>query len=150
MQNHDLVGGGDFVDQVRGPKHAKVLFRDKLAHDRDNTFPRANIQADSRFVEQQATRTVQKRAGNLHAPSLAAGQVAHLLILAVGETNTLKSLFATLLCFRAWNAVKRRMIHQVLAQREVLIQRAALEDNTEPLQGRTSCPIMRISPLTLS
>ena len=59
VQQHDLVVGGDLVDQVRRPQHADAVFADEPADDRKHALARRDVEADCGLVEQQAGRIVQ-------------------------------------------------------------------------------------------
>ena len=79
---------------------------------------------------------MQQRAGDLDAARLAAGQVAHLLARAVGEPDDLQRPLGAPARLAAADAVQRAVIEQVLPQRQIEIERAALEHDAEPLQRR--------------
>ena len=55
-----------------------------MLEDRAAASPR---RARGRLVEQQQTRAVQQRAGDLDPPALAAGQSAHLVAAAVAQAD---------------------------------------------------------------
>ncbi len=72
VQQHDLVVGGDLVDQVRRPQHADAVFANERADDREHALARRDVETDCSLVEQQAGRIVQQRACDLDTARLAA------------------------------------------------------------------------------
>src|SRR5262245_57402375 len=118
-----------------GPEDAEAFLLDELTHDVDDAFARADVEAHGRLVEQQQGGLVQERARDLDAASLSAGQVAHLFAGAVGEADDLQGALGALACLRAADAMQRAVIEEVLLQRQVEVERAALEDDAETLQG---------------
>src|SRR6185437_5613168 len=78
VQDDEIVARHDLVEQVRSPQHTDSLVRDELPHMAENVGARLDIEADGGLVEQQEARPMQKGAGDLEPPHLAAGEIAHL------------------------------------------------------------------------
>src|ERR1700704_1918803 len=53
VQDDDIVAGFDLVDQMRCPKHADALARDKAPHMLENIRAGLDIEAGGRLVKQQ-------------------------------------------------------------------------------------------------
>jgi hypothetical protein len=137
VQHDDEVGIGDLVDEVRCPQHAEPLLLHEPAHDADHALARADVEADGRLVEQEAARPVQERAGDLDAPRLAAGEIAHLLVGPVGKADGGERLGRAPARLAGADAVQGGVIEQVLLQREIAVERLRLEHHAEALQR---CP----------
>src|SRR5690606_25348550 len=110
VKNDDVVGWRDFVDQMGGPENAEPFALHEIAHDFDDALPRADVEPDGRFVEQQAPRTVQQRAGDLDTARLSAREIAHLLVRAVCKPNGGQRFLRALFCFPPPETVKGRVI----------------------------------------
>ena len=123
-----------------GPEHAEPFAGNESAHDADHALARADVETDGRLVEQQQAGAMQQGAGDLDTPRLAAGQSAHLLVGAIREADDGQGLLGALSGLAAPDAVQRGVVHEVLGQREILVERARLEDDTEALQGRARPP----------
>src|SRR5436190_2783236 len=78
MQDHEIVAGQDFVEQMSGPEHADALLGDQLSDVIEDVGARLNVEPDSRFVEQQQPWAMQQRARNFEPAHLSAREVADL------------------------------------------------------------------------
>ena len=87
MQHDHASSVGDLVDQMRRPQHRDVVLAHQPAHMLEDVGARLDVEPDGRLVEQQQARAVQQRARDLDAAHLAAGQVAHLVVGAVGQRD---------------------------------------------------------------
>ena len=101
---------------------------------RKDVGARLDVEAGGRLVEQEQLRAVQQRAGDLDAPQLAAGEMARLVARAVGEPDALRSDVCRAPRARGADAVQRAVIGEVLLDREIEVERAALEDDAETAQ----------------
>ena len=100
----------------------------------DDVGPRLDVEANRRLVENEQARTVQQRASDLETSHLSAGQVAHLVLGALGERNAREDVIRTLSTFAVADAVQRRMVGQVLDDREIEIEGARLEYDADHAQ----------------
>ena len=146
MQHDDAVVGLHLVDQVGGPEHAHSVRGDEAPGQRQDVGARPDVEAGGRLVEQQQTRAMDERAGDLDPAHLAAGKLAHAVMGAVGEADALKQRAPAGARLGAGDAVQRRLIAQVLIDGEIEIERAALKHDADPRRaprrsgGATSKP----------
>ncbi|OWK40119.1 hypothetical protein PSOLE_37770 [Pseudomonas oleovorans subsp. oleovorans] len=84
MQDQQLVGGFDLVQQVGGPQHAQALLATQIAHMSAQRQAAGRVEPGAGFVEQQQARLVEQGAGNLHAAAVAAVERAHLVVTTLG------------------------------------------------------------------
>ena len=103
---------------------------------REDVGARLDVEADGRLVEDQEPRLVQQRARDLDAPHLAAGEVAHLVVRAVGKRDPRQHLVGAGARRARPDAVQRGVIGEVLRDREIEIERARLEHDAELAQRR--------------
>ena len=125
-------------NKMRRPQHAEAFLLDQRAHDVDDALARADVEADGRLVEQQQRGLMQQRAGDLDAPGLAAGKVAHFLVArgrrarrAAVPRAVAPARFAAARC-----RASAQWYSRFWRQRQIEIERAALEHDAEPLQRR--------------
>ena len=149
MQHDDIVLVRDFIDEMRRPQDRHSFRGDKVAHMTDDVGPRLDVEANRRLVKNEQARAVQQRASDLETSHLSTGKVAHLVLGALGERNALEDVIRTLSTLAVADAVQRRMVGQVLDDREIEIEGAGW--NTTPTMRSaslaavpTSWPKMRI------
>ena len=102
---------------------------------REKIRARLDVEPDRRLVEQQHARAMQQRAGDLDAPHLAAGKVAHLVCGAVRQSRPARgqprrAAFAS----RAEMSMQRGVIGEILRDREIEIEGSRLEHDAKPAQ----------------
>ena len=134
MQDHEVVAGHDFVEQMGGPEHADALLGDQLPDVVEDVGARLDVEPDGRFVEQQQTWAMQQRARNFEPAHLSAREVAHLAAGAFGKADAREHLIAAQACFAPADAVQGGVIKQVLPNRQVEVERARLEHHAEQPQ----------------
>src|SRR4029079_1666975 len=100
----------------------------------DDIGARFDVEANRRLVKNEQARAVQQRASDLETSHLSAGKVAHLVLGALGERNAREDVIRTLSTLAVADAVQRRMIGQVLDDREVEIEGARLEYDADHAQ----------------
>ena len=93
-----------------------------------------DIETDGRLVEKQHARAMQQRARNLHPPHLAAGERARFIIGAASHRHLVQDRTGALLGVPRRNSVQRRMIGEILQDRQIEIERPRLENDTKPAQ----------------
>ena len=79
---------------------------------------------------------MQQRPGDLDAPHLPARQIAHLVAGAVGERNLLQHLTGAPARLARPDPMQRRVIDEILLDREVEVERARLEHDADQPQRR--------------
>ena len=140
MQHDDIVAIRDFVDEMRGPEHRHGLRGDQPAHVAQNIGPRLDVEAHRRLVEHEQAWPVQQRARDLDPPHLAAGQIAYLVVRALRQGNAGQHVVGAPAAFMLADAVQRRMVGQILDDREIEVERARLEHDADQAQGFARCP----------
>src|SRR4029077_3785418 len=127
MQNDKTIVRFNLVEKMRGPQHAGTLLGDKAPDMRKDLGSGLDVEPDSRLVEQQKARPVQKGASNLKAPHLPAREVANLAVVTLGESDARQQFLRAQSRLAPGDAVKRCMIEQVLRDREIEIERPRLK-----------------------
>src|SRR5262245_51041184 len=135
VQYNQMVVVTNFVDQVRGPQHTDAILGYQLPHVAQDIGSRIDVETNSWFIKNQEAGTVQQGAGNLDAPHMSPRKVANLVIGAIFERYAHEHFIRAGLCLTPANSMKGRVIHQVLHDREIEIERAGLEHDTENAQG---------------
>src|SRR5262249_61750615 len=113
---------------------------DEPADMAENVGARFDIEADGRLVEKQEARLVQQRAGDLDAPQLAAGQVAHLVVGAVAQRDPLQYFSGPPARLARPAAMYRPMIDEGLLDRQVEVERARLDRGADQPPRRARAP----------
>ena len=102
----------------------------------ENVGARLDIEADRRFVQQQQARLMQQRAGDLDPPHLPDRKIADAIGAAIGHGHAIQHLCDEIVGALVGDTVQRRMIQQVLPDRDIDIERAGLKHDAELAQGR--------------
>lgn len=134
VQHQKVVVVGYFVDEMRRPQNADAVLGDEPADMRQDVGPGIDIEADRGFVEQQQSRPMQQRAGDLQPAHLASGEAPRLLPCPFGQRDAVQNLGRTHARLRAAYAMQRRMIGEVLHHGQIEIERTGLKDDAEPAQ----------------
>ena len=130
----------DLVDQVGRPQHADAAFPDQRADDREHALARRDVEADGRLVEQQAGRLMQQCARDLDPARLAARERPHLVVGAIGKSDLGQRLARAGAALAPAHALQRGVIGEVLRQRQIAVETAALEHDAELPQRRRGVP----------
>ena len=131
VQHHHVIAGIDLVDEMGRPQHTQAILAAQAMHVIENGLPGADIDADRRFVQQQEARPVQQRAGDLDPPHLAAAQAADLVLEALEQAGAAELGLDALRRVASAHAVQRRVIAQVVGDRQIEVERALLEDGAD-------------------
>ncbi len=134
MQHDHAVVVRDLVDQVGGPEHRDPVLARQAVDVGDDGLAGRHVQAHGRLVEQQQPRPVQQRAGDLDPAAVAAVEPAHPLARALGHAQAAELGLDARQAFGPAQAVQRGVVEQVLAHREVEIQRRLLEHHPHACQ----------------
>ena len=110
---------------------------DQSAHVAKDIGPGLDVEAHGRLVEHEQPRMMQQGAGDLDAPHLAAGQIAHLVVRAVRERNTGEHVSSARPALLRADTVQRRVVGQVLDDREIEVESARLEHHPDHAQRFT-------------
>ena len=104
---------------------------------------RIDVETDGRLVQQQQTRLVQQGSRDLHAPHLAARELGDAFVQAVGEIDSRRGRRAVApSASLAADAMQRRVIDEVLLDRNIDIERSRLEHDAKlPSAAPGSRPI---------
>ena len=135
MQHGDLISRLHLVDQVRRPEHADAALATAVAHLLQNALAAVDIEADGGLVGQQQARLVQQGAGQFQAPALAAAELAHLLVGAVGEADAQQGLGDARPCTLRVEPLQGAEVTQVLPRRQIQVQGRLLEHHADVRQG---------------
>ena len=85
MQDHDPIGVGHLVAQMRRPQHRDRALRPHRQDELAQIAAALRIEADGGLVHEQEPRLVQQRARQLHPAPVAAGELRGLVVRAIDQ-----------------------------------------------------------------
>src|SRR5262245_4330583 len=141
VQHDQMIIVTNFVDQVGGPQHADAILGYQLPHGAQDIGSRIDVEADGWFVKDQEAGTVQQGACNLNTPHMSPRKIANLVMRSIFQRYAHEHFVSACLCLTPANSMKGGVIHQVLHDREIEIEGAGLEHNTENTQGLARGPL---------
>ena len=119
------------------PEHPDPLGCNELADVFEDFGTRPDVETGGRLVEQKQPWAMQQRAGDLNAPYLADRQIADPVAALVAQGHARQHPVDLFVGAAAADAVQRGMVQQVLAHRQVGVERLGLEHDAELLQRGT-------------
>ncbi len=132
VQDEDVIGGGGFVEQVRGEHDGRAVAGANRRQVAPQIASHAGVQARGRLVEQQQRRARHQHLGDLGAPLEAARQARHDLPGPIGQADARQRFVDSGAQRPALQAVEPSVVQEVLAHREPLVECRRLKDDAQP------------------
>src|SRR5258707_1118364 len=136
MQHDDAGILPDLVDEMRGPENREASCPAETADVFEQKLPADDVETDRRLVEQKQPRIMQESACDLDPSPLPAAQPSHIVATAFGKIDAAEFGRDPRFADAARNSVQRRMVAQVLLDREIKVESRLLEDDAHARESR--------------